>query len=339
VETLLPPAFGKDDMERLEDQFGRHFPYIRLSVTDQCNFRCQYCLPGGYRKTDSDSFLSADEIIRLMRVFVELGVEKVRLTGGEPALRRDITAIAARLSCLSGLRTIAITTNGYNLEKKAREFFDAGIRALNVSVDSLDQKKFHAITGHDKLREILRGIDVARKVGFTNIKINAVLLKSVNEEDLDAFLRWIRHEDLSIRFIELMQTGDNLEYFQKHHLSAGLIRQKLEEQGFRQRPRNHDSGPAIELEHPEYKGRIGLIAPYSKDFCKSCNRLRITARGDLRLCLFGEQGYSLRPFLAHEDQQEELRSKILKLLHFKRETHDLHMGRTGLTPHLASLGG
>ncbi len=326
-------------MRVLEDHFGRKFPYLRLSVTDACNFRCQYCLPNGYKKTGDFQFLSTEEITRLIAAFAEMGVEKVRLTGGEPTLRRDLTTIAAAISCIPGIRTIGLTTNGYSLKEKAGAFFASGINVLNVSVDSLQPHKFHAITGHDKLPHVLAGIEAARQAGFRNIKINTVLLKGVNDDDLPEFLAWVKREELSVRFIELMQTGDNLEYFRKHHLSAEVIKAQLLERGFSLSPRRHDSGPALEFEHPEYTGKIGMIAPYSRDFCKSCNRLRVTARGDLRLCLFGEGGYNLRPLLAEDDQREALQEKLLELLHFKRESHYLGQGITGITPHLASLGG
>lgn len=326
-------------MKALEDDFGRKFPYLRLSVTDVCNFRCGYCLPDGYKKTGDFKFLSGEEIARLVSAFAGLGIEKIRLTGGEPTLRRDLTDIAAAISRFPGIRTIALTTNGYNLARKAQGFFDAGINALNVSVDSLQPEKFHAITGHDKLPAVLAGIDAARKAGFKKIKINTVLLKGVNDGDLPEFLDWVKREALSVRFIELMQTGDNFDYFRKHHVSADIVKSALLERGFSLVPRARDGGPAVEFVHPEYQGRIGLIAPYAKDFCKTCNRLRMTARGRLILCLFGEGGYDMRPLLQHDDQREKLQDAVLSALHFKRESHYLHQGITGVTPHLASLGG
>jgi cyclic pyranopterin phosphate synthase len=325
-------------MKVFEDRFGRKFPYLRLSVTDVCNFRCEYCLPNGYQKTNS-CFLSTEEIIRLIQAFGELGTRKVRLTGGEPTLRKDLTTIARSVSAITNIKTIGLTTNGYNLAQKAEEYYDSGINALNVSVDSLNADKFHKITGHDKLDTVLKGVEAARKSGFKNIKINTVLLKGVNDNELPEILNWIKSEDLSIRFIELMRTGDNFEYFQKHHLNADVIKSELAELGFIPTFRKPDDGPAQEFEHQEYKGKIGIIAPYSKDFCKTCNRLRVTSRGDLRLCLFGEQGYSLRPYLASDEKKEELKDKILDLLHLKHETHYLQQGITGITQNLASLGG
>lgn len=322
----------------LKDSFGRKFPYLRLSVTEVCNFRCTYCLPNGYQKSDNH-FLSLPEIARLASAFASLGTHKIRLTGGEPTVRRDLAQIARAISKTSGIRTVALTTNGYNLKQNAQAFRDAGINALNVSVDSLDAARFHAITGQDKLAHVLEGIEAAKEAGFTNIKINSVLLKEVTDHTLPDFLAWIKREALSVRFIELMQTGENLAFFKQHHISAGVIIQQLLEHGFVPEIRKPDSGPAQEFTHPDYAGKIGIIAPYSKDFCKTCNRLRVTSRGQLMLCLFGEGGYDLRPYLQHDDQREELVEAIASALHFKHETHYLQQGLTGATPHLATLGG
>ncbi len=325
-------------MKVLKDSFGRKFPYLRLSVTEVCNFRCTYCLPNGYQKTERD-FLTLPEITRLATAFAELGTHKIRLTGGEPTVRRDLIEIVRAVSNISGIRTVALTTNGYNLKENAKAFRDAGINVLNVSVDSLNSERFHTITGQDKLVHLLEGIEAAKAAGFNNIKINSVLLKEVTDHTLPEFLTWIKREALSVRFIELMQTGENFAYFKQHHISANVIIQQLLEHGFVPELRKPDSGPAQEFTHPDYAGKIGIIAPYSKDFCKNCNRLRITSRGKLMLCLFGEGGYDLRPLLQHDDQREELMEAIATALHFKIEGHYLHQGMTGSTPHLASLGG
>lgn len=322
----------------LQDSFGRKFPYLRLSITEVCNFRCTYCLPNGYQKTDRD-FLTLPEIRRLAVAFAALGTHKIRLTGGEPTVRRDLMEIARAVSAIPGIRTVALTTNGYDLKENANAYREAGINALNVSVDSLDPTRFHAITGQDRLAHVLEGIEAAKAAGFARIKINSVLLKEVTDQTLPDFLAWIQREALSIRFIELMQTGENREFFAQHHISAGVIIGQLLEHGFVPVLRQPDAGPAQEFTHPDYAGRIGIIAPYSKDFCKSCNRLRVTSRGKLMLCLFGEGGYDLRPYLQHDDQREELIDAIASALHFKHETHYLHQGMTGSTPHLASLGG
>lgn len=320
----------------LEDSFGRKFPYIRLSVTDQCNFRCQYCLPNGYVKEKGSScFLSLVEITRLTDALSDFNVNKIRLTGGEPTLRLDLEDIALNIS--RKIPNIALTTNGYNLKKRAKGLFDAGIRMLNVSVDSLKAERFKTITGHDKLNDILEGIEVAQSVGFLNIKINVVLLKDLNHEEVGSFMEWVRDKNLSVRFIELMQTGDNVDFFRKHHVDSSIVLEHLK--GFATIARSFDSGPAQYFTHPDYMGNIGIIAPYSKDFCASCNRLRITSRGELMLCLFGDKGHDLRPFLQSDNQKEQLMAAMSAALQLKHKSHYLMDEYVGSTRHLASLGG
>lgn len=323
----------------LTDGLGRHFSYLRLSITDQCNFRCQYCLPHGYQKTNAIAFLTKAEIIRLAQAMAGLGIWKIRLTGGEPTVRHDFTEIVTALAQVEGIHKIATTTNGYNLARNAAIWHTAGITNLNVSVDSLSSEKFHQITGHDKLHDVLAGVTAAQETGIPAIKINTVLLKDINDNEFEDFLAWAYREPLSLRFIELMQTGDNLDYFKRHHLRADILRERLEQSGWTIQPRTVDAGPATVYTHPDYHGTIGLIAPYAKDFCTNCNRLRVTARGDLRLCLFGELSHSLRDLLQDDDQIDALQTRICRLLPIKKPAHFLHEGLTGLTPHLASLGG
>lgn len=263
----------------------------------------------------------------------------MRLTGGEPTVRRDFIEIAARISAISGIRKIATTTNGYNLARNAKAYRLSGISHINVSVDSLSPERFHAITGHDKLPDVLNGIEAARKTGMAPIKINTVLLKGVNDGELDDFLDWIKREALSLRFIELMQTGSNRDYFERHHISMDNVRGRLKERGWRPQLHEDGAGPAVIFAHPDCQGTVGLIAPYAKDFCTSCNRLRVTARGELLLCLFGNSRHSLRDLLQCDDQIEALQGRIRSLLHMKPRAHELQNGHTGLTPHLASLGG
>ncbi len=326
-------------MSELQDTHGRRFSYLRLSITDVCNFRCQYCLPNGYKKNADRSFLSAEEIVNLTTGLAGLGMWKVRLTGGEPTVRKDFAEIAARVSSVPGIRKVAATTNGYVLADNAMLWRQAGISAINVSIDSLDRRTFHAITGHDYLPRVLAGVEQAKAAGFASIKINTVLLKGCNDGEIDSFLGWIKNQPVSLRFIELMQTGDNLEYFKKHHLSGAETEKQLTKRGWQKIRREEGEGPAQEFSHPDYQGRVGIIAPYSKDFCQTCNRLRVTARGDLRLCLFGSGGHSLRHLLQSPDRRPELQQTIIRLLSHKAPKHLLHFGQTGATPQLASLGG
>ncbi|HAJ89466.1 MAG TPA: GTP 3',8-cyclase MoaA [Rhodospirillaceae bacterium] len=328
-----------ENILQIADNFGRRFPYLRLSITDICNFRCSYCLPDGYQKTGCESFLSRDEITRLATAFIKLGVWKIRLTGGEPTVRPDFLEIANHLSHLQGLRKLAFTTNGYQLPERAKDYFDAGLRNINISIDSLRPRQFHTITGHDRLGEILEGVQECFRVGFQHVKINTVLLKGMNDGEIDDFVDFVADKPVSLRFIELMRTGENGNYFAAHHLSGTSVTERLLKRGWVLKPRTEDSGPALEFGHDESIGTIGLIAPYSKDFCKSCNRLRVSAKGNLHLCLFGDGGYALRPLLQSDDQCEDLQGKILSLMNFKKSSHFLQQGHTGSTPHLASIGG
>ncbi|MGY3942613.1 GTP 3',8-cyclase MoaA [Aeromonas tecta] len=323
----------------LEDGFSRRFYYLRLSVTDVCNFRCTYCLPDGYRPDGRKSFLSQEEIRRVVSGFAAMGTRKVRLTGGEPSLRRDFTQIIETVANTPGIEKVAMTTNGYRLKERAQEWFDAGLTALNVSVDSLDPRQFHQITGENKLAEVMEGIEAALAAGFKSVKINAVLLKGLNDQQLDAFLAWIKHKPIELRFIELMQTGEMDSLFRDHHASGELIKQQLLASGWIQQLRGVDDGPAQVFMHPQSQGGVGLIMPYSKDFCAGCNRLRVSSVGKLHLCLFGDHGVELRDLLAADAQQEELQLRIRSALGSKVATHRLHEGNAGMTPHLASIGG
>ncbi|WP_243350454.1 GTP 3',8-cyclase MoaA [Stenotrophomonas acidaminiphila] len=326
-------------MSQLTDGFGRSFPYLRLSLTEACNFRCSYCLPDGYHADGRPRFLAVDEIARLVRAFATLGMHKIRLTGGEPSLRRDLTWIIATVARVPGIRKVAITTNGTRLPRYLPDWHQAGLTALNVSVDSLQRERFHAITGHDRLPEVLEGIAMAQALGLQSVKLNAVLLRDRNDDELPAWMEFLRERALSVRFIELMRTGDNGDYFQRHHLRADVLVEQLQAAGWSLRPRAADAGPAREYVHPAYRGSIGIIAPYSRDFCAGCNRLRVTARGDLRLCLFGDFGVALRPLLQSDADHDALLARITTQLGLKAAGHGLHQGRTGLTPHLASIGG
>lgn len=326
-------------MATLVDGFGRTFPYLRLSLTEACNFRCSYCLPEGYRADGRPVFLAIDEIRRLVRAFAALGMRKVRLTGGEPSLRKDLPDIIAAVAGTPGVQKVAITTNGCLLPRHVGTWREAGLTALNVSLDSLDPVRFAAITGHDRFAEVSEGVEIAQTLGFASVKLNAVMLRGLNDDELPAWLDYLRERDVSVRFIELMRTGDNKDYFERHHQRADTLEAQLRAAGWLLQPRAMDAGPAREYAHPGYRGRIGVIAPYSKDFCVGCNRLRVTARGDLRLCLFGEFGISLRPLLQSDSDFDPLVARIAMQLGLKAAGHGLHEGNTGITPHLASIGG
>ena len=330
-------------MSLLNDNFGRSFPYIRLSITDVCNFKCGYCLPNGYQtdKSDNRKFLHLDEIKRLAKALSELGVSKIRLTGGEPTVRKDFFDIVKTIKENSGIKKTVITTNGYHLDKIAHKIKESNLDGINISIDSLNRETFKRITSHDRLDEILRGIRLLQSFNFKNIKINAVLLKGINnsEEDFNQWSTFIEKNEIDFRFIELMQTGDNLDYFKRYHVPAIKFTNYLNKNNWIFQTFGRDAGPAKNYLNPKFKGKFGIIAPYSKDFCKNCNRLRITAKGDLRLCLFGNTGINIRHLMQKDEQLEELKDLILNQLNFKKESHYLELGETGLTKNLSTTGG
>ncbi len=328
-------------VSQLTDAFARKFFYLRLSITDVCNFRCTYCLPDGYKPAGhtNKSFLSVEEIRRVARAFANMGTEKVRLTGGEPSLRRDFVDIIAAIRENDAIRQIAVTTNGYRLARDVAAWRDAGLTAINVSVDSLDARQFHAITGQDKFHQVMEGIDAAFDAGFSKVKVNTVLMRDVNHHQLDTFLNWIQPRPIQLRFIELMETGEGSDLFRKHHISGMTLREELLKRGWIHQIRHRSDGPAQVFCHPDYAGEIGLIMPYEKHFCASCNRLRVSSLGKLHLCLFGEGGVELRDLLADDNQQAALQDRIAGALHHKKQTHFLHQGNTGITQNLSYIGG
>jgi cyclic pyranopterin phosphate synthase len=285
--------------------------------------------------------MSGEEISRLTKALSELGVCKIRLTGGEPTVRKDFFDILKDMKQNSNIPKITMTTNGYRLNKIAKQLYELGLDGINISIDSLNRETFKKLTSHDRLPEILEGIKILQDLNFKNIKVNAVLLKDINDtrEDFEKFGNFIKNNEIDFRFIELMQTGDNLDYFKKNHVSSKIFRDYLENNNWIYQTFGKDAGPSLNFIHPEYKGKFGLIAPYSKDFCKTCNRLRITSRGDLRLCLFGNTGISILHLLQKDDQKHELVDLILKQLHLKKESHYLELGDTGLTKNLSTTGG
>lgn len=323
----------------LKDAFGRRFRYLRLSVTEVCNFRCTYCLPNGFRKTGPLDFLSSEEIGRLAKALAGLGITKIRLTGGEPGVRKDLTSLISNISSQERIKKVALTTNGWNLSKHVDEWVAAGLTNLNISLDSLDEDAFAKITGHDRLRDVLEGLDKAAQLPLKNIKVNSVLLKDGFSQGLADWFDFVRDRDVSVRFIELMRTGDNKAYFESQHISGDTVRGWLDKEGWEPLSRRVDDGPANEYSHPDYAGRIGLIAPYSKGFCDGCNRLRVTARGRLRLCLFGQGEMDLRDYLQSDDQLEDLQRYVMEALILKPKAHKLSANDPGNILNLAQTGG
>lgn len=323
----------------LVDGYSREFKYLRLSITEKCNFKCSYCLPDGYAGCDRPDFLSLDEIKNLAKAFKELGIRKIRLTGGEPTLRADILGIISALKHEIGIQEIALTTNGFRLPQIGSELKAAGLDSINISLDSLRPERFYQICGSRKGESVLRSIDDCIGLGFKNVKINCVLLKNLNENEFPDFVEFVKARPVSVRFIELMRTGDNKEYFSKHHIPLVSKVDELIENGWALVPEAEIGGPAKEFQSSRYRGKIGFISPYSKNFCSTCNRLRVSSVGGLRLCLFGDGEVSLRDLLQDGSDRELLKEKVTVSLRMKPAGHRLHQNVFGDMNTLSAIGG
>lgn len=325
-------------MPVLQDSLERQFTYLRLSLTESCNFKCTYCLPNGYKAKSCSSDLNLNEISNLLSAFKILGFTKVRFTGGEPTLRKDIVDIVS-LAKSFGFKTLALTTNGYRLLQLLEPLKKAGLDQINISLDSLDPNKFKKITGRDFGADVISAAHKAIEMSFRKVKINTVLLKNFNDQEFSSFLNFVKNNKISLRFIELMPTIENKDYFKKHYLSSQAWIDNLKEMGWIEAQKAKDAGPAIELKHPHFMGELGFITPFQSNFCQSCNRLRISSKGALKLCLFGTGDVSLRKYLQEESLQEELLQEMKKIILIKKPSHNLNQGDSGETRSFSNIGG
>lgn len=325
-------------MKVLTDLYERKFQYLRLSLTDKCNFRCTYCLPNGYKSTCSEADLKLNEITNLLNAFKILGFTKIRLTGGEPTLRKDLVDVV-KLTKEIGFSTIALTTNGFNLDQNLNDLYHAGLDQINISLDSLSSEGFKAITGSNLGLKVKSSIEEAIDLGMKRVKVNTVLLKDLNDFEFPQFVAWVKDLPVTIRFIELMPTGFTSDYFDKHFCSSQKLKDELLASGWKLKNKNKDSGPADEYIHSDYQGSIGFITPLNSGFCDTCNRLRVSSRGALRLCLFGKGDIDLRGLLQSNQSQDELIQLICSSMNFKIPSHLLSQGDYGDTKSLSSWGG
>ena len=283
---------------RLVDSFGRVHTNLRISVTDRCNIRCVYCMPEAVAFLPRQQLLTFEEIERVVRVAAGRGVTKIRLTGGEPLVRRDLPRLVERLAAIPGIVDLGLTTNGILLAPLARPLFDAGLGRINISLDTLDPDRFRALTRRDGLDEVIAGVDAARAVGFAPIKLNAIAIKGVTEVDLIPLARFARDRDLELRFIEYMPLDAGAWERDKVWLAGAILDRLSVEFGplvpvGDQDPRS----PSLDFAYPDGRGRVGVIASVSRPFCERCNRLRLTADGKLRNCLFALGETDLRALL------------------------------------------
>jgi cyclic pyranopterin phosphate synthase len=306
---------------RLIDRHGRRHTYLRLSVTDRCNLRCAYCMPPqGIDWTPRADILTADELVRLGAIFVGMGIAKIRLTGGEPLSRRDLTSIAARLGALPGLKTLAMTTNGISLATRAQGLRAAGVGALTISLDTLRRDRFKEIAKRDQFQAVMDGIEAAIAAGFTPLKINVVVMRGVNDDEILDFVGWARDRPINIRFIEYMPFPDN-------HWSTGGLMPYAQMRALIQTEYElipmvgaaNDVGKDFKI--AGHQGAVSFVTSMTESFCGGCNRLRVTADGNIKSCLFQPAELSLRDAMRAGAPDVEIERLITSAVLGKQAAH------------------
>ncbi|MBO9540337.1 GTP 3',8-cyclase MoaA [bacterium] len=313
-------------MERLVDSYQRTITYLRLSLTDRCNLRCQYCMPPeGLDWIPADNLMQDDEIVTILRdVFLPLGVTKVRLTGGEPTLRKGLPALVERIAALPGLTDLSMTTNGIFLSKLAGPLAQAGLKRINISVDSLDPERFGSITRGGDLSKVLKGIEASLAAGLSPVKLNAVLIPGTNDDEVLAFAALTREMPVHVRFIEMMQVGDRSFFEEKGFVPIqAMIDQIRDRYGIEASDAAVEgNGPAKVMRIPGAAGTLGFISPMSQNFCHACNRLRLTADGQIKACLMRPQEQDLLGQLRAGTDPAILRETVRNALGIKPLHHE-----------------
>jgi cyclic pyranopterin phosphate synthase len=338
-------------MTGVSDTFNRPINYLRISVTDRCNLRCIYCLPpDGIALLPQGEVLSYEEIARVAGLAAELGINKVRLTGGEPLVRAGLQELVAMLAGINGIDDISLTTNGVLLRQQAAELKQAGLKRVNISLDSLNRAKFERITRQDKLNDVLQGIEAAKSCGLNPVKVNVVVIRGINDDEVMDFARLTIAEGWHVRFIELMPfAADNPPDGHSIGDKAGVNRGFVPADEIKQRLQTlgklepslpiTGNGPARYYRLSQAAGTIGLITPVSRHFCFSCNRLRLTAEGKLRPCLLNDREIDLRRPLRRGVSAEELKKVIVEAIQEKPENHELARARASKKRLMSQVGG
>lgn len=312
----------------LVDNFGRQVDYIRLSITDRCDFRCQYCMAEDMTFLPRDEVLSLEECARLVKVFVRLGVTKVRITGGEPLVRKNVDWLFQEIGRLPGLRECVLTTNGSQLERYADSLKHSGVKRINISLDSLDATRFRQITRTGDLHKVLAGLQAAKAAGFESVKLNTVLMRGINDDEAVAMVQFAITQGIDISFIEEMPLG-LVNHDRQQSCVSNLETLETLKQHFQLLPSTLDTGgPARYWQVQGQTTRIGFISPHSHNFCERCNRVRITCKGELYLCLGQEHKIDLMPVLrAHPEDDQPLIDAIHAGMRIKPKGHDFDLQR------------
>ena len=309
---------------QLIDRFGRQVDYLRISITDRCDFRCVYCMSEEMTFLPRAQILTLEEIFTLAKVFSELGVNKIRITGGEPLVRNGALQLIEKIGQLPGLNELVMTTNGSQLEKFAKPLMDAGVKRLNISLDTLNAEKFRIITRNGDLKTVLKGIDAANIAGFQRLKINAVILKNQNHNEIINLVRFATEKGIDISFIEEMPLGMVTDHDRSEaYYSSDLIRRDIEQQ-FNLLPSTETTGgPSNYFQVQGTTTKVGFISPHSHNFCSTCNRVRLTVEGSLLLCLGNEHSVDLKRVLrTNPSNVDILKQSITEAMHIKPEKHE-----------------
>jgi cyclic pyranopterin phosphate synthase len=338
MKNPIPPQFVEHD-SRLIDRFGRQLNYLRVSVTDKCDLRCSYCMPAGFTGFEEpENWLSFNEIERVVAAFARLGVGRVRLTGGEPLLRRHLPQLVESLAVLPGIQDISLSTNATQLHKHADALFRAGVSRINVSLDSLDKACMQTITGRDSFSSIMAGLQAGKRAGFKPIKLNMVVMAGVNDHEVQRMAEFCFNEGFILRLIEAMpmgSTGRNSQY-----RDIGPIRDELV-QKFDLVPAAEElgGGPARYWRSRDGQATIGFISPLSQHFCATCNRVRLAVDGTLYMCLGQDEKFELRPLLRAGISDEELEQAIRQAIELKPEKHEFTTQRHKVIRFMSQTGG
>lgn len=322
------PMSAQKFPDELIDQFGRKVDYIRLSITDRCDFRCQYCMAEDMTFLPRDEVLSLEECARLVRIFVKLGVSKVRITGGEPLVRKNALWLFNEIGRLEKLEELVLTTNGSQLAKQSKALKSAGVKRINISLDSLNNERFKAITRTGELQKVLDGIQAAKQAGFENIKLNTVLMRGINDDEALPLVDFAIQQALDISFIEEMPLGE-VNHARDSTFISNADTLKLLQNKYTLTASTHQTGgPARYWQVAGTQTRIGFISPHSHNFCESCNRVRITCKGELFLCLGQEDKIDLMPLLRqYPTDDRPLIDAILQSMRIKPKGHDFDLRR------------
>ncbi len=316
------------------DSFGRKINYLRISLTDRCNLRCQYCMPEeGVEKFCHDDILSLEEVYTIVEAFVDLGIDKLRFTGGEPLVRKGLVSLIERVSKLNKVKDMTMTTNGVLLKKYAKDLKEAGLNRVNISLDTLNPDKYRKITRGGDINKVLEGIEEAKKVGLTPIKINSVLIGNFNEDEIEDLVNLTQNEKIDVRFIELMPIGEAATWAEEKFVPNSIILDRVK--SLVPVPREDISSPAVYYKLPYGRGKVGIINPISCKFCQDCNRVRLTSTGKLKLCLHSNREIDLKEALTNK---EDLKALILKSVFEKEEAHHLE-DRDYIDRNMNQIGG